>query len=178
MAYLAYPRCRAATGEKVTPVTAEIEHGDLEGTTWYGLPFRIRDNSWCDLVVAGLPMPHPSLVNAVIRRGLDQETKWKLVRNHERGHLETLPFVLPYLVALLRRDRKNLTTTLVGLLGLEALWELLTESYVLALDPKAYRENYKDSHNLSALLFWPATALGALAPWLRKAPWSPDRAST
>ena len=144
------------------------ENGDLRGTTWYGLPYRIRYGEWCDLEVAGLPMPHPSLVNDVIRRGLDQETRRKLVISHERGHLETLPFVVPYLVALFVLRHRSIGARIMGLVGLQALWELLTESYVVVSNPKTYRESYQGSHNPWALLFWPVAVLAAVAPFRRK----------
>ncbi len=158
-----------------------VEDGALRGTTWYGLPYVIRYGEWCDLEVAGVPMPHPSLINAVIRRGLDDETKRNLVLNHERGHLETLPFVVPYLVALFPLRHRSIGTRIVALVGLQAFWELLTESYVVASDPKAYWESYggsrnpwpywesyRGSCNPWALLFWPAAVLAAVAPFRRR----------
>jgi len=148
-------------------VDIRVEDDDRQGTTWYGLSYRIRYGEWCDLEVAGVPMPHPSLVNAVIRRGLDQETKRELVISHERGHLETLPFVMPYLVALFLLRRKSIGAWIVSLVGLEAFWELLTESYVVASDPKAYRKSYRGSRNPWAKLFWPVAVLAAVAPFRR-----------
>lgn len=145
-------------------------NGEAAGVTWYGLPYRVRYGGWCDLEVAGLPMPHPSLINVFIRRGLEESARARLTRLHEQGHLETLPLALAYgLFGLaLGRSRSPRAGWFLWLLGLEAAWELLTESYVVSRNPGAYRQAYRGTPNRWILAFWPLAALGALLPALRR----------
>ncbi len=102
-------------------------------TTWYRLPTRIivSDNGLCDIAPLGIPMPHPSLINLALRRGLPDEARLRLFFLHELGHLQTLPQLLLPLLLLQLKQRTRRRTLLLNILGLEAFWELTSETYVV-----------------------------------------------
>lgn len=138
--------------------------------TWYGLPARvaISDDGLCDVALLGVPLPHPSLINATIRRGVPPRAKARLFFLHELGHLQTLPFLALPLLLLRRKRRTGLAGAALNLLALEAFWELATEVYVVFRAGRGYVAAWRASRNPAALLFWPLTLLLAALPLLRK----------
>jgi hypothetical protein len=114
--------------------------------SWYGLPVEINvsSNNLHLVKVAGLPLPHPGIVNVIARRGLPTQTRLELTAQHEFGHLQTLPLALLHLLLLLwprqgepygsRRLR-----TLIILLTHQVFWEVVSESYVAFTDRRAFR---------------------------------------
>ena len=72
---------------------------------WYGLPGEIvvEGDHWHLGKVGPLPLPHPPLINRLIRRGLPREDRRALSYWHELGHLQTLPLALIHAVWLWRR---------------------------------------------------------------------------
>ena len=154
--------------------------------SWYGVNAVVRGagSMECDLVVEGREFPHPSLVNLFIRRGLTPAARLRLGAWHEFGHLQTLPFAalfaLTLLTAIVRHPRRPRRKIVAALIGVEAAWELASESYVVRqVGTRAYRRAYaKPSPNLA--LFWLGGAMAAIAAVLvvmRIGRRSPDRVS-
>jgi len=105
---------------------------------WYGVPVDITVSSdhWHRVVVPGLALPHPGLVNLFARWGLPADERLALTYRHELGHLQTLPVPLVHLLLILwtrrgRRGGSRWLRALVGLLAHQAVWELAAESYVV-----------------------------------------------
>lgn len=80
---------------------------------------------------------------------------------HEYGHFQTLPLAFLHLLFLVwfrSRQRRSLTGWLTWLAALvvahEAVWEMLSEGYVLAQDRAAYRRAYRRSPNIFLPAFW------------------------
>jgi hypothetical protein len=136
--------------------------------TWYGLPARITpsDDGLCDIALLGVPLPHPSLINTTIRRGVPDRTKARLFFLHELGHLQTLPLLALPLLLLRRRRRTGIVGLILNLLALEGFWELATELYVVSRMGREYVTAWRSSRNLAALLFWPLALLLAVLPLL------------
>jgi hypothetical protein len=106
--------------------------------TWYGLSFDVTllDSHWCTV---GPLLPHPQLVNGVIRRGLGKEDSVRLMLLHELGHGQSLPAVLLYGGLLY-----SLSLPLVpAVLSLTVLWELLSEAYVVYREGRNYIAIYR-----------------------------------
>jgi len=120
----------------------------LNTTTWYGLPVEITvssDNRH-RVAVPGLAIPHPGLVNLIVRQGLPVKLRLALTARHELGHLQTLPVPALHLLLLLwprrgRPDGHPILRWLVAILTHQAVWELAAESYVVATDRRAIQAN-------------------------------------
>ena len=147
---------------------------------WYGLPGEIviEGDSWHLVKVGPVPLPHPPLVNRFIRRSLPSDARLHLSYLHELGHLQTLPLALAHAVWLWRHRwgprRRSLPSRLLRLatavVGHEAAWELVSESYVMSRSGLEYRRLYREHPNPLLALFWGGMAglalLGTLlATW-------------
>jgi len=116
-----------------------------------------------------LPLPHPPLINLLIRRGLPPEARLRLSYWHEMGHLQALPLALAQAVWMWRcqsgsRPRslwRRLIRLTAGLIAHEAAWELAAESYAMAKAGREYRRLYHEHPNPLLALFW--GGLGGLA---------------
>jgi len=133
-----------------------------------GVRVVISDDGLCDVALPGVPLPHPSLINAMIRRGLPPQAKARLFFLHELGHLQTLPLLALPLLLLRRKQRTSLAGAALDLLALEALWELASEVYVVSRTGRGYVGAWRASRNPAALLFWLLMLLLAALPLLRK----------
>jgi ubiquinone/menaquinone biosynthesis C-methylase UbiE len=145
--------------------------------TWYGFNGEVRaaGAGACDTAVEGRALPHPSLVNLYLRRGLSPIARTHLGAWHEAGHLQTLPlaglYVLALTASILLRPQRAMLRFLLALLGGVTLWELASETYTVAKVSKAvYREAYSGAR-LPGLIrlatFWLGGGLVALlAPFL------------
>lgn len=67
-----------------------------EVRTWYGATGRVELHGpfWHLAELWGIDIPHPPLINLLIRQGLPMATKRELSFIHELGHLEMLPISL------------------------------------------------------------------------------------
>ena len=123
--------------------------------TWYGVRARVlpSEHGLCDVAVFGLPLPHPSLINIIIRRGRSPSIREQLFFLHELGHLQTAPLAAMVAVGVFRRPgRRGVMGAVLRLLAVEAVWELLTESYVVWRSGHDY---WKGTTPV-AIAFWPA----------------------
>lgn len=142
---------------------------------WYGLPgdIEVENELWHLVRVAGMSLPHPPLVNLVLRRGLPRADRLRLSYLHEFGHFQTLPLALAHGLGLLwitRKTRRSLLGWLAWSAGAvaanEAVWELLSEGYVVARDPAGYRKAYRQTHGPVVAAFWAIMgALGIGVSW-------------
>ena len=71
--------------------------------TWFGLPvdITVASNHCHRVVVLGLTLPHPGLVNLFARWGLPLDERLALTWRHEFGHLQTIPVPLAHLLLIL-----------------------------------------------------------------------------
>lgn len=148
--------------------------------TWFGLPvdITVASNHCHRVVVLGLAMPHPGLVNLFARWGLPVDERLALTWRHEFGHLQTIPVPLAHLMLILwprrgRRGGSRWLRVLVGFVAHQALWEVAAESYVVAsAGPDRFRSRSRVGWVIYALL-WAGMAFLAVASTmflLRKRP--------
>jgi len=138
---------------------------------WYGLPAEIavENGLWHLVRVAGIALPHPPVVNLILRRGLPEADRLRLSFLHEFGHLQTLPVALVHVSVLLSYGRwrrrglaKIVKTLAAAFLAHEAVWELASEMYVVANTREEYRQIYWRHPNPGGqLVFW--AGMGFLA---------------
>ena len=147
--------------------------------SWYGLTgeIEVENELWHLVSVAGVPLNHPPVVNLILRRRLPRHDRLRLSYLHEFGHFQTLPLALAHALVLLwgqRRRRHSLLGWLLRLAAIaaahEAVWELASETYVMAHDGAAYRDAYRKTPNSFAPIFWfgmSGLAVG-LTAWLSR----------
>ncbi len=121
----------------------------------------VEGDHWHLVKVGPLPLPHPPLVNRLIRRGLPREDRLRLSYLHELGHLQTLPLALAHAVWLWhgrsRRPRPwvgRLIPLAAALVAHEAAWELASETYVVTKSAQGYRRLYRNYPNPLFFAFW------------------------
>lgn len=149
--------------------------------TWYGLSAEIvvDQDFWHRVRVGRISLPHPPLVNLVLRRGQPRQERVYLSFLHEFGHLQTLPLALAHVLFLAGRGRRQERGRKRGLIALvaaiiahQALWELASESYVAFAAGRKYGRIYRRYPNPRGhLVFWGGMAALAfsLSRWvLRK----------
>ncbi len=137
--------------------------------TWYGVDGEvvIEGELWHWVRLGRVPIPHPPLINLLIRRGLPMQVKRQLSYWHEVGHMQTLPLALAHALLLSRSRRVPLWLHVpLALLGHEALWELAAESYVVWKAGSKYRELYRKRPNPFQPAFWLVmAAISAITTW-------------
>ena len=143
---------------------------------WYGLTGEIEVESelWHLVRIGGVPLPHPPVINLLLRRGLPRGDRLRLSYLHEFGHFQTLPIAVAHVLLLLAarqaRGRASLPPLELAALAVahEAVWELTSEAYVVSHDGAAYRETYRRNPNPLVPAFWAAMGgLGlGLSLWL------------
>jgi hypothetical protein len=149
----------------------------MQVNSWYGVPATIdvENPFWHSVRVGRLPLNHFPLVNLGLRQGLTQNERLHLSHLHEYGHFQTLPLAVVLLFLLgfySKRPSKTLAEKLAWLAALfgahQALWEVMSEVYVLLAEPGAYRRVYQKSSRSPVFLFWLGmSGLGvALSAWL------------
>ena len=131
--------------------------------TWYGAPARVRaaSSSLCEAALWGVALPHPSLVNMLIRRGLPADDRLRLSYWHELGHLQALPLVAVAALMTWASARRVRRSLVLSILGLNALWELLAEGYVVWKVRGEYLLIYRRTWNPFLIPFW--AAMGAFS---------------
>ncbi len=144
----------------------------------YGLrgEIGVEDQLWHFVRVGGVPLPHPPLINLILGAGLQRKERLRLSFLHEFGHMQTFPFAFlhaAWLIFFCRMRGPQSGTFLkqigLGIIAHQALWELSSESYVLAKAGSKYREIYRNHPNpLAQSVFWRGmTSLATLSNlWL------------
>ncbi|MEJ2182775.1 MAG: hypothetical protein P8Y66_04555 [Nitrospirota bacterium] len=143
----------------------------LEARTWYGPRATVvigpgfrHSSGW-----GTLRIPHPPVVNWLLRRGLREKNRLDLAGAHEMAHMETAPFFLLYAaisMAAASRAGGGALSVAAALVGAQAVWEMLSEALIIALDRVGYRLRYAGARRLPRLLFWCSMGLLAVLPWV------------
>lgn len=146
--------------------------------SWYGVTAEIavENNLWHLVRVGGVALPHPPLVNLVLRRGLPRQERLYLSFLHEFGHVQTLPVAGLHLLWLLKNGRwrgrgrwKTLAMLAAAAVTHEAMWELASEIYVIGQTGPDYGRIYRRYPNpIGQMTFWSSMVAAAvfLTCWL------------
>jgi hypothetical protein len=131
--------------------------------SWYGLTgeIEVENELWHLVKIGDIALHHPPLVNLALRRGLPQNDRLRLSYLHEFGHFQTLPLALAHILFVAwssRTQRHSFRGWLVWLVDLtvahEAVWEILSVTYVVLEDLATYRKVYHQVPNHLLPLFW------------------------
>jgi hypothetical protein len=136
--------------------TQEVAESLQRVRSWYGLEGEIgvEDELWHLVKVAGIPLPHPPLVNLILRAGLPEDDRLKLSFLHEFGHLQTFPIALLHALGFIwlyfrggNKPQNLLKIAILGLVAHQATWELASETYALIKARDEYRQIYRRHPN-------------------------------
>jgi len=146
------------------------EAKNIQLRTWYGLnaditigPGFIHRTGWRNFHI-----PHPPMVNWLLRRGLNEEDYYTLSMSHEFAHFQSAPLALPYtvgLVALAAAKGHSLMPLLIIIISTHAFWELLSEVLTILRDRQFYRRCYVGISSVPRRVFWITTSVLALLGW-------------
>ncbi len=140
--------------------------------TWYGLNARVENGPqfWHRAGLGQFMIPHPPLINWLLRLGLPAKEKDRLGVTHEFGHLQTLPVYLLYTAILIGifigRDSMHFGGWILLFISTHAFWEILSELYVIYRLGPLYTLFYEDIPVLPRLVFWTAMSATMLSGWL------------
>ncbi len=115
-------------------------------------------------------IPHPPIVNWLLRKGLSCRSNRDLSFAHEFAHFRTAPLLLLYLLIVLivayARNRMTIGVLFLLMASVQAVWEMASESLVKLRDPEAYRSAYRVMTRFPRTLFWTTAGMLAVAGWL------------
>ncbi|MDQ7030954.1 MAG: hypothetical protein Q9O62_14880 [Ardenticatenia bacterium] len=117
-----------------------------------------------------MPVPHPPLVNLIVRQGLPREERLTLSYRHELGHVQTLPLALLHVIVLWWLWTRNGVSArwpravrlLVAFVAHEATWELMAEGYVALRTGRRYIQLHRQKGSpLISAFVWGSFAVMA-----------------
>ena len=140
--------------------------------TWYGIkatviigPGFLHRGGYGKFVI-----PHPPLVNWLLRRGLAPAVREKLSFTHEFGHLQTAPAALFYTVAnfvpLVAAGKTTVLSVILLIICTHAAYEIMAELFTILHDRPRYRQVYENVSKIPRALFWFAMIFLALMGWI------------
>jgi hypothetical protein len=143
----------------------------LQRRTWFGLfaTVTVGPGFVHKAGVGKVLIPHPPVVNWLLRRGLSDRVGLKLSFLHEMAHFQSAPFVVLYAIAILTGTYAagplNLPQVLFVLVGIQAAWEMLSEALTIIGNSPYYHRCYKGLPKLPRITFWTAAGLLTAGAW-------------
>lgn len=140
----------------------------MKKRTWYFLNavVEIEPGRFHRAGFGKLLIPHPPVVNWLLRRGLTQHAYKTLCTEHEMGHLQALPFEILYSVILILVAITAGNVDIFGWLWIIvnsfAAWEISAELHVIRFVKPGYAHFYRGISYLPRIVFW-ATTLSLVA---------------
>jgi hypothetical protein len=138
-----------------------------EKRTWFGITVWVTLGPGLihHVRLGALSLPHPPVVNYILRLGLAASCQYKLSFAHEFAHLHTLPVVIFYstlsVCAVVYRAGADATKIVVALITIPVFWEILSEARIYACHRSFYQDSYRMVSIVPRLIFW--FAAGGLA---------------
>ncbi len=140
--------------------------------TWYGVnatvvlgPGFLHRGGYGKLLI-----PHPPVINWLLRRGLVPTVRENLSFTHEFGHLQSAPAALIYtaanFAALLAAGKTTVLTVLLLLISTHAAYEIMAEVTTIRHDRQLYRHCYENVSKIPRTIFWFSMILLALMGWI------------
>ena len=140
--------------------------------TWFGLNARVTIGPVFvhKAGFRGVVIPHPAVVNFLLRMGLSGQLNCNLSFAHEFAHFQTAPVLFVYTLAVcVLAYIKTLTgmgEIFFLLASIQAAWELMSEGLVVLENPAAYRTSYNGMSSLPRILFWAVGGMLAVSGWV------------
>jgi len=140
--------------------------------TWFGIlvAVDIGGGFWHRAGIGSVLIPHPPLINWLLRLGLKKEDEQRLSIIHEFGHLQTLPLFLLYLIVyaslMVHFGGHSLLQWAAGGISLFAFWEIISELYTVYNSGSLYKLYYANVPSFPRVLFWTAMTIILGAGWM------------
>ena len=103
-------------------------------------------------------IPHPPLVNWLLRQGLLKNSRNALRVTHEFGHLQTAPLALLYTAAnytaIITANRTDLSNLILVFISTHAAWEIMSEILTIMSDAQFYHKCYEKVSIIPRAIFW------------------------
>jgi len=115
-------------------------------------------------------LPHPPVVNWLLRRGLTKDAYKTLCSEHEMGHLQALPFEILYSVIFVLAMMYNETNVVMGwfwaIISSVAAWEIFAEMHTIRYVQPAYQYLYHEISPVPRIIFWSITLSLMFGGWV------------
>ena len=146
--------------------------GRIKVRTWYGMGGTVIIGPGF-LHRTGLGwflIPHPPLVNWLLRQGLPINSRNALRIVHEFGHLQSAPLALLYTAAnytaIIIANRANLSNLILVFISTHAAWEIMSEIITIMSDAQFYHKCYEKVSIIPRALFWFSAIVLTLLGWI------------
>jgi hypothetical protein len=144
----------------------------IQKRTWYGITATVIIES-AFIHSAGLGpllIPHPSVVNWLLRLTLTEKNRETLTFIHEFEHLQSVPFYMLYTAGMLAlafsKGHSGLTEIFFVLVSSQAGWEIISEFLTFYKNKSLYRRAYNKTAMFPRIVFWSSAVAFAIAGWL------------
>jgi ABC-type enterochelin transport system permease subunit len=140
--------------------------------TWYGLNGTVIIGAGLmhKSGVGSLLIPHPAVVNWLLRLGLIENSATTLRINHEIGHLQSAPLYVLYTAmnytAIVAANQVNLFNLILVFICTHAAWEIMSEILTIVIDPQFYHKCYQGVSLVPRAIFWLSTISLTLIGWI------------
>jgi hypothetical protein len=115
-------------------------------------------------------IPHPPLINWLLRLGLLENSRTSLRVTHEFGHLQTAPLALLYTAlnytAIITANRANLSNLILVFISTHAAWEIMSEILTIMSDARFYHKCYEKVSIIPRTIFWFSAIVLTLLGWI------------
>ena len=139
--------------------------------TWYGLyatvaigPGFIHRVGWGSFLI-----PHPPVINWLLRRGLEEKARQTLSFTHEFMHLQSAPLTLLYTVVMVALSftigHTDLAEIVIILISTHAAWEIISEKFTISSDAQLYRSCYEKITMIPRIAFWLSMSALTIIGW-------------
>ena len=144
----------------------------LKKRTWYGVnavveigPGFIHRTGWGKILI-----PHPPIVNWLLRLKLESSKRNTLSVVHEFQHLQSAPFYIVYTLVMLAtvfiKRHVNYLDIFIVLVSSHAAWELFSESLTFFYNIQLYSKSYSKITIFPRLIFWVRGSIVSTIGWL------------
>ena len=140
--------------------------------TWYGLNGTVIIGAGLmhKSGVGRLIIPHPAVVNWLLRRGLLENSAITLRINHEIGHLQSAPLAVLYTAmnytAIVAANQVNLFNLILVFICTHAAGEIMSEIFTIVIDSQSYQKSYQGESQVTRVIFWFSTISLTLTGWI------------
>ncbi len=117
-----------------------------------------------------ISLPHPPVINWLLRQGLNEDARDTLSFTHEFGHLQTMPLAVLYTVVMLAwasvKGHTELTEIAIVLISTHIVWEIMAEIFTIASNIHFYHKSYEEITVIPRLIFCVITGTLAVTGWV------------
>jgi hypothetical protein len=115
-------------------------------------------------------IPHPPLINCLLRQSLPKNSSTPLRIAHEFGHLQSAPLALLYTAlnytAIITANRANLSNLILVFISTHAAWEIMSEILTIMSGAQFYHKCYEKVSIIPRAIFWFSAIVLTLLGWV------------